>query len=93
MFERAINLNSGNAEAWLNKGFILEKLGEDFEASSAFSKAVQLKPNLKPIISKKQQMTQNKNVPSKTQNDSSDIRQVHNYFEVTIKKLQSSPAV
>jgi len=44
-FQKAIELDSGNAEAWLWLGLSLRKENRDAEARQAFAKALELNPN------------------------------------------------
>ncbi|MFB3766387.1 MAG: tetratricopeptide repeat protein [Methanotrichaceae archaeon] len=41
-FEKAIELNPLNAEAWTNKGTALKAIGQNIEADAAFAKAKEL---------------------------------------------------
>ena len=44
-FNKAIDINPGNADAWRNKGTVLGRLGKDVSALGAITRAIELDPD------------------------------------------------
>ena len=44
-FNKALELDPNNVEAWYNKGRVLEDIGKDQEALKCFNKALELDPD------------------------------------------------
>ncbi|MEI2583331.1 tetratricopeptide repeat protein [Scytonema sp. PRP1] len=57
--DRAIQVNSewgklSPAEAWENRGYVLEQMKRYDEALKSYNKALQIKPDLQTVINKRQ---------------------------------------